>query len=89
MNHFQKGIIQLINSALTGSAAEIPDGFDWETAYKLGKQHQIIPMLYYGINNSRITPPEKTIERLEHGIYRSVFSFLSSLIFAVVLIKTV
>ena len=79
MNHFQKGIIQLINSALTGSAAEIPDGFDWETAYKLGKQHQIIPMLYYGINNSRITPPEKTIERLEHGIYRSVFISQSQL----------
>lgn len=42
------GILTLIRNALNGEKRPLPADFDWEMAYKFGKRHQILPILYYG-----------------------------------------
>lgn len=73
MNELQIGIISLVKAALTEERTSLPDNFDWEAALKIAKKHQIIPMLYYGIKNSDITPPVDVMQTLERSTLENVF----------------
>jgi hypothetical protein len=48
LSNFETGIITLLNNALKGEKQTLPEDFDYNLAYELGKKHQIIPILYYG-----------------------------------------
>lgn len=63
MTSFQKEIILLVKSAIDGVKVEISKDFDWDKAITIGKKHNILPLLYYGVINSEIElePQLKTI----------------------------
>lgn len=72
MDGQQIGIIALVKSALTGEKAEIPENFDWDNALNTAKKHQIIPMLYYGVQYSGITPPAEIMQFSELATYKNI-----------------
>ncbi len=54
MNDLQKGIIELVRSALTGEKAQLVKDFDWEKAAAIAGAHKITVPVYYGAYNSGI-----------------------------------
>ena len=48
---FEKGIIELIKSALKGCTPKLDEGFDFEKAYEFAQKSQITPLVYYGAVN--------------------------------------
>lgn len=72
MDKLQIGIIRLVKGALTGEKTEIPEGFDWDCAMATAKKHQIIPMLYYGINNSEIKAPAEVVREAELAVFKNI-----------------
>lgn len=58
MNTLYKTIISLIRSALTGEKASVPADTDWEQFLQLCKEHQISPIIYYGVENSNADIPK-------------------------------
>ena len=69
MNDFEKGIIALVKSAITGTKVTVPENFNWQKAFELAEKHQIIPMIYYGVFNSDLTPPNEILSKLEMKTY--------------------
>lgn len=72
MDGQQIGVIALVKSALTGEKAEVPENFDWDNALNTAKKHQIIPMLYYGVQYSGITPPAEILQFSELATYKNI-----------------
>lgn len=72
MTDFQIGILRLVKSALTGESVSVPESFDWEEALTTAKKHQIIPLIYYGVKYSSLTPPEDIMRILELATFKSV-----------------
>lgn len=72
MDGQQIGIMALVKSALTGEKMKIPENFDWDGALNTAKKHQIIPMLYYGVQYSGITPPAEIMQKLELTTYKNI-----------------
>lgn len=72
MDGQQIGIIALVKSALTGGRAEIPENFDWNGALNTAKKHHIIPMLYYGVQYSGITPPAEIMQFSELATFKNI-----------------
>lgn len=72
MTDFQIGILKLVKSALTGESVSVPESFDWEEALTTAKKHQIIPLIYYGVKYSSLTPPEDIMRILELATFKSV-----------------
>lgn len=72
MTDFQIGILRLVKSALTGESVSVPENFDWEEALTTAKKHQIIPLIYYGVKYSSLTPPEDIMRILELATFKSV-----------------
>ena len=58
MTDLQLGITALLRSALFGTQEQLPEAFDFSPALTLGRAHQILPMLFYGVQNSGIVVPE-------------------------------
>ena len=48
LSSLETGILILLKNALNGEKCPLPADFDWIWAYKFGKKHQILPLLYYG-----------------------------------------
>lgn len=48
LSSLETGILTLLRNALKDEKRPLPADFDWEMAYKFGKRHQILPILYYG-----------------------------------------
>ena len=69
MTDLQNGIISLIRSAVYNCPVVLPENFDWEKAFLIGKKHQILSMLYYGVVNSDLKPPENLFNQLEMAAY--------------------
>lgn len=72
MDGQQIGIIALVKSALTGEKAEISENFDWDNALNTAKKHQILPMLYYGVQYSGITLPAEIMQFLELATFKNI-----------------
>ncbi len=72
MNDFEKGIIELIKSGLTGNIAKMPADFDWNTAYDFSNKHQIMPLIYYGVINSGLSVPADISGNMELVTYKHI-----------------
>ncbi len=59
MTEQQRGITMLLRSALFNEQVQLPETFDFLRMLKLGRAHQILPLLYYGVRNSALTVPEE------------------------------
>ena len=73
MNALQKGILGLLKACIKEEKTELPADFDWSLACKLGKEHQILSMLYYGALNGEISMPEAVQTKLESITFQCVF----------------
>ena len=49
MQELQRGVLDLVKACLTQEKANIGSEFDWAAAYEIGSNHDILPMLYYGV----------------------------------------
>ncbi len=49
LSSFEKDIVQIIKSALDGTTVQLSEDFDLEKTYKYAQEHQITPILYYGL----------------------------------------
>lgn len=72
MDELQTGIIALIKSALTGEKAEISENFDWDNALNTAKEHQITPLIYYGVRYSGLEPSSEIMQFLELATYKNI-----------------
>lgn len=88
MTDFQKDFIGLINSALNGTVAEVSDDFDWNHAYNCAKSHQITPLLYYGITNSKLTIPAEIKSKFENATMQNIVLNQNQMYFLKVLFAT-
>ena len=70
MDSFQRGVISLIRSALSGEKQEIPSEFDWQKVTKLAKKHQIQVLIYYGLVTSGAQPPPEVQAVLETDAFQ-------------------
>ncbi len=68
----QTGITALVKSAVTGGKAVVPEKFDWADALNTARRHQVMPMLYYGVQYSNIIPPPEIMQKLELETYKNV-----------------
>ncbi|MBO4467734.1 MAG: nucleotidyltransferase family protein [Clostridia bacterium] len=73
MTSLQKGIINIIRSALTGKKFDLPDDFSLKDALDIAKKHQIINLFYYGAVNCGIDPNDP----LMLGVFNTVCSNIS------------
>ena len=88
MTDFQKDFIGLINSAFNGIVAEVSDDFDWNHAYNCAKSHQITPLLYYGITNSKLTIPAEIKSKFENATMQNIVLNQNQMYFLKVLFAT-
>lgn len=71
MTDFQLGITALLRSALLGTQEQLPEAFDFSLALKLGKAHQILPLLFYGVQNSGCIVPGDVKSALRTATFQS------------------
>ncbi len=57
MNKTYRSIFMLIKSALTGEKSVLPNNVDWPMLIKIAYTHNIIPLLFYGLNVCGIETP--------------------------------
>lgn len=72
MNSFNRGIVDLIKSGISGKAVTLPPDFDWDTAEQLGLKHQVLTVMYYGVVNSGLSLPQNTLSELENCAFQCV-----------------
>ena len=51
MNNLERGVIDIVYSALTGEKADLPEDFNLLQGTKIAKRHKIEAMFYYGAMN--------------------------------------
>jgi len=70
MNCFQTIVIALLKNALLpgGDQTTIPDDFDGQAVLELGREHQILPLLYYGVENLRIKISEGVLTQMKQSV---------------------
>lgn len=65
-------IISIIKSGITGEKVEIPETTDWEAIFKFSKAHQVGPIIYYGIENSKLSAPADIKEKFFNLVMKSM-----------------
>lgn len=88
MTDFQKDFVGLISSALNGTAVEVSDSFDWDKALKYARKHQITPLVYYGIVNSKITVDSEIKAKFENATMQNIVLNQNQMYFLKVLFAT-
>lgn len=69
MTEFQNDVIKIVKSALTKEKIDISEEFDWQSCLKLARKHQIIPIMFYGIQNSGLIPPDDVKKEFESFLF--------------------
>lgn len=69
----QKGIITLVQSALTGKALPLPEDFDLASAEKLIRDHQIGSLIYEGTIHCKVDPQLPFMQKLLNITYQSMY----------------
>jgi len=64
MTDFQRGIVTLMKSAVTGEAAVLPEGFSIEEAEKFAAKQNITPLVFAGAVNCGISKGEPAMQRM-------------------------
>lgn len=72
MQELLKTIILLIRSAITGERVVIFENTDWEKVFKISKVHQVAPIIYYGIENSKLDVSKDIKERFFNSVMESL-----------------
>lgn len=70
MNHIQRGILNLIRSAITGQAYPLPEGFVLSDAEELIIKHQIVGLAYEGAVLCGIPKDDPTMMKLFPRYYQ-------------------
>lgn len=73
MNDLQKQVISLVKSALTGIKADNLGELNEREIYNIAMKHQILPLVYYGIINSRLKFEMEIMQKIE----RSFFTYIA------------
>lgn len=83
MKQFQRDILNLIKSSVTGEETWVSSDFSWNTLYQFARKHQLFSMLYYGALNSKIDIPESltdivskcaVIDHYQQDAVKTIFS---------------
>lgn len=64
MNDLQRGVINIIQSALTGECLSLPKSFNFSNAVKIAKKHKIECLFYYGALNCGFKQEEPLMQEL-------------------------
>lgn len=64
MNNLYKDFITVIKNSILGKQFVLSDSFDMESAFKLAKRHSVVPLFYYGLNNSNIEKDNQYLQDL-------------------------
>lgn len=72
MNDLQRGVITLIQSALTEQKLTLPEGFDLEAAYPMLKAHQLLSLAYDGASRCGIPRQQPAMQTLFHGYCKAL-----------------
>ena len=72
MNHFQKGIVQLITAAITQSPQTLAADTNWDEVVLAGRRHKILPLLYYGALQCGAELPPEAKQTMEMETFRRV-----------------
>lgn len=73
MDKFEKAFIEIIKSGLTGKTATLESDFDWTRAIEIGKRHNVIPLMYYGVVNSQLSISLQLEKYLESVTIKNVY----------------
>lgn len=73
MNALKKGILDLLKACIKEEKIQLPADFDWGQACRVGKEHQILSMLYYGALNAELALPEAVQTKLESVTFQCIF----------------
>ena len=73
MNKTISFIISLIKSAVNGSVAEVPVEIEWTEVWKIGKTYQLLPLMYSGFENSKISVPDELKQKAEQFLLNNLF----------------
>ncbi len=69
---FVKGIVALVKSAFTEEKTVLSDDFDFESAYKIARKHNIVPIIYYGIINSGLQVPAEVMQKFFSDVCQNI-----------------
>lgn len=72
MNALQRGIINIICSALTGETLSIPKDFSLSDGALLARRHKIEALFYYGALNCGISSDEKAMRELFVSVCQNI-----------------
>ena len=64
MNKLQRGVIDIVYSALTGEKISLPENFDFSKGVKIARRHKIEVMFYYGALNCGFGQDEPLMQEL-------------------------
>ncbi len=66
MTAFQRDVLALVKAAFVpNTKVELHPDFDWNALLSLGRAHQIVPLLYYGIKHACVDVPEHFFVQLK------------------------
>lgn len=65
---FEKDIVSLVRSAVTGTPAVVSEEFDAEAAFAFAKKQSLVPLVYYGLENSQIELSEEVSAKLDNAV---------------------
>ncbi len=67
MTAFQKDVLTLVKAALIpNTSVTLDDTFDWGALMSLAQTHQIVPLLYYGINKCSTKVPKAVLAEFKN-----------------------
>lgn len=72
MNGLQRGVLTLLKNAISEDVRPLPEDFDWEAAYRICEQHNLLPAMYSGILACGANPGEALMQKLFQRYCRAV-----------------
>lgn len=64
MNHIQRGVLNLIRSAITGEVLELPDDFSLDDAFEFCRKRNIVSLLYTGAVRCNISKQDPVMLKM-------------------------
>lgn len=74
MREFQKGILAVLKSGLTGERAQLGADFPWERAAAFVRAQSLDVMFFCGLQNSHISPPEELYKMQQRALMMAAYA---------------
>lgn len=68
----EKAVIALVKSAIDESKVCLPADLDWNAVFCLGNQQKLIPLLYYGVENSAVSVPQSVMDGMSEILLQNL-----------------